>query len=258
MRRRSLIQIYLLAAMTLAVEVPPGLARSEPQATERCADPAYRDFDFWLGHWRVDNGGLLLQLDGGIEGESMILSGTRTDRDGERVTDRITGTPLEQGKVRQLWESPRDGGETWKTLFEGIYSPAGGDDDEVGEGGGQSGYEIELKTVEPQPTLSVRAPTSVGQIAVTIAERTRMVWRYLRETGATAAGPPFTRYHEIGEEEVDLEVGFPVDQPLEGDGVLEAGELPGGAGDHDCTPRTLRGPGRSRRGAESLAGGERP
>lgn len=151
--------------------------RHQPSGpSERCADSHYRDFDFWLGEWRVqrpdgelagrsrisrvfggcairedyespggyrggsyniydvttggwhqtwvDNGGLHLRLDGGLEGESMILSGTRTNREGEEVTDRITWTPLDGGRVRQLWEISQDGGETWESVFEGIYFPA--------------------------------------------------------------------------------------------------------------------------------------
>lgn len=54
-------------------------------------------------------------------------------------------------------------------------------------------YEIEETTIDPQP-----------------------------------AGPAFTRYHGI-DEQIDLEVGFPVVEPVAGEGEIEAGELPGGA-----------------------------
>lgn len=141
-----------------------------------CEDEGYRQFDFWVGEWRVENpdgertgtsritrvygacaiheeyssagsdfrggsyniydavteswhqtwvdsSGRLLQLDGGLEGESMVLRGTRTSREGERVTHRITWTPLDGGRVRQVWELSRDGGDSWELLFEGIYYP---------------------------------------------------------------------------------------------------------------------------------------
>jgi len=39
------------------------------------------------------------------------------------VLDRTTLTPEEGGKVRQVIQISGDGGETWRTTFEGIYGP---------------------------------------------------------------------------------------------------------------------------------------
>lgn len=90
-------------------------------------------------------------------------------------------------------------------------------------------YEIERRTVEPQPVLSVRGPTTPDDVPSAIAERTRAVWQHMQGIGVQPAGPPFTRYHEVGDDgEVDLEVGFPVPEALEGGGEVEAGRLPGG------------------------------
>jgi hypothetical protein len=30
---------------------------------------------------------------------------------------------MEGGKVRQHWESSQDAGRTWKTVFDGLYTP---------------------------------------------------------------------------------------------------------------------------------------
>lgn len=89
-------------------------------------------------------------------------------------------------------------------------------------------YEVEQETVEPQRILSVRGPVPIESISSGIAQRTRTVLQHLLRAGAEPAGPPFTRYHEVGEEWVDLEVGFPVDEPLEGADEVDAGRLPGG------------------------------
>ncbi len=70
----------------------------------------------------MDNGGLLLELDGGLEEGRMVLSGQRPGREGGTVLHRISWEPLENGDVRQLWETSQDGGETWKGVFEGRYS----------------------------------------------------------------------------------------------------------------------------------------
>lgn len=82
-------------------------------------------YDHGDRHWHQDwvgGGGQVLHLHGGLQGRSMVLSGTRRDKRGE-VLDRITWTPLARHRVRQHWETSRDGGTTWKTLFDGTYTP---------------------------------------------------------------------------------------------------------------------------------------
>ena len=77
----------------------------------------------WSQLW-VDNGGLVLHLRGGLDGEGrMVLSGERTARDGARVRDRITWAAVPDGTVRQVWDVSRDGGKTWENLFTGEYVP---------------------------------------------------------------------------------------------------------------------------------------
>lgn len=65
--------------------------------------------------------GYYLRLSGGLEAGKMVLSGERESPEGA-VIDRITWTPLEDGRVRQLWEMSRDGGRSWEVAFEGFYS----------------------------------------------------------------------------------------------------------------------------------------
>jgi len=74
----------------------------------------------WHQDW-VGGGGQVLHLRGALEDGSMVLKGIRRDQRG-RVLDRITWTPLSRHRVRQHWETSRDGGVTWKTLFLGTYT----------------------------------------------------------------------------------------------------------------------------------------
>ncbi len=71
----------------------------------------------WHQTW-IDNQGGGLFLEGGLQGKSMVLS-TVTD---PVVVQRITWTPLDDGRVRQHWESTTDGGKTWTTAFDGYYA----------------------------------------------------------------------------------------------------------------------------------------
>ncbi|HEX2252780.1 MAG TPA: tetratricopeptide repeat protein [Thermoanaerobaculia bacterium] len=75
----------------------------------------------WRQTW-IDNQGQSLLLAGGWKGGSMVLVGPA----GGPPANRITWTPLAEGRVRQLWESSPDGGATWQVVFDGLYVPAGG------------------------------------------------------------------------------------------------------------------------------------
>ncbi len=73
--------------------------------------------EVWHQTW-VDVGGTLLLLDGGLvnngtENSAMVLSDS---------SQRITWTPLEDGRVRQHWETTSDNGDSWQTAFDGYYS----------------------------------------------------------------------------------------------------------------------------------------
>lgn len=81
-----------------------------------------RDHRRWHQTW-VDSSGGLLQLDGSRSESAMALSGSAFDADAvnQVALQRITWTPLEGGRVRQLWESSTDGGKTWSVAFDGLY-----------------------------------------------------------------------------------------------------------------------------------------
>ncbi len=78
----------------------------------------------WTQVW-VGEGGSILHLQGGIVDGVMELGGERQAPDGTRVRDRIRWTPNQDGTVRQHWEISRDQGETWETLFDGVYKRKG-------------------------------------------------------------------------------------------------------------------------------------
>ena len=79
----------------------------------------------WVQAWAGADG-LTLNLRGvfesGVRGGRMVLSGESIGSKGERVTDRVTWSPLDDGKVRQFWEQSRDGGKSWTVAFDGTYT----------------------------------------------------------------------------------------------------------------------------------------
>lgn len=75
------------------------------------------------GKWRqvwVSDQGTQLTLTGGIVDGKMVLSGEHV-RGGAPVVDRITWEQQGDGSVTQDWDVSKDGGETWETLFKGVY-----------------------------------------------------------------------------------------------------------------------------------------
>lgn len=83
-------------------------------------DPAR---DAWRQVW-VGQGGQVLDLAGGPVDGVMTLEGVSPGPDGP-LNNRIRWIPREGGAVEQLWEQSSDG-ETWQTVFRGIYEPVGG------------------------------------------------------------------------------------------------------------------------------------
>lgn len=74
----------------------------------------------WHQTW-VGSHGPLLAMTGGIENGATVLTGDTPLADGRRVAHRIPWQPLDDGRVRQRWETAADSGRTWQDAFVGLY-----------------------------------------------------------------------------------------------------------------------------------------
>lgn len=74
----------------------------------------------WHQTW-VDSAGSLLLLDGTFSDGAMRLASPVPASGGSGVRHRVTWTPNADGTLRQHWEQSKDGGETWATVFDGLY-----------------------------------------------------------------------------------------------------------------------------------------
>jgi RNA polymerase sigma-70 factor, ECF subfamily len=80
----------------------------------------------------------------------------------------------------------------------------------------------------PQPYVFIPRTVTMATISSAADEIPGLIG-WLASRGAGPSGPPFLRYNVIDmERELQLEAGFPVAAPLEGDGRVQAGVLPGG------------------------------
>lgn len=79
------------------------------------------------GRWRQNwvSPDSILEMSGGLQGESMVLEGPMQYVGEDRTTLlRGTWTRLADGRVRQHFVESRDGGQTWEEWFDGYYSRA--------------------------------------------------------------------------------------------------------------------------------------
>jgi len=75
----------------------------------------------WHQSW-VTNRGTLLLLEGGLRGDSMVLTATETRTD--RSTSLLRGTWWrEGGAVRERAQRSLDGGTTWTPVFDIVFRP---------------------------------------------------------------------------------------------------------------------------------------
>lgn len=82
-------------------------------------------YDPNLARWRqlwIDGTGTVIDFDrGGLIGNAMQFLGSTVGPDGAAVRQRLSFHPVAPDTVRQVWEQSADDGETWTTVFDGLY-----------------------------------------------------------------------------------------------------------------------------------------
>jgi DNA-binding transcriptional MerR regulator len=91
-------------------------------------------------------------------------------------------------------------------------------------------YEVHLREAGPLQVASIRARCTWERLGLFVQEAIGELARSVQEQGVRFAGPAYTAYHsaESTEEELDLEVGLPTEDPIEAVGRAAPGTLPGG------------------------------
>ena len=89
-------------------------------------------------------------------------------------------------------------------------------------------YEIETRVVAEQPAAVVKTTIAVPGIAAWISGAYGATAAYLARQGAGPSGPPFARFHCVGDDRFEVEAGFPSTRVVAGDGTVTPATLPGG------------------------------
>lgn len=85
---------------------------------------SFNFYDVGTGKWHqlwVDDRGGVLRLAGEYRDGAMRFEGETKSGEGKKTLERLTFTPLADGRVRQFWEQSVDDGKTWSVAFDGTY-----------------------------------------------------------------------------------------------------------------------------------------
>lgn len=88
-------------------------------------------------------------------------------------------------------------------------------------------YDVRKESVQPQHTLVIKTEVLPHELGDELGKILPRVHAYLEKKGVAASGPPFARYMGFGDK-LEIEAGLPVSAAVDGDGDIEASELPGG------------------------------
>lgn len=76
--------------------------------------------------------------------------------------------------------------------------------------------------------MAIRVTVPAEELPKALGEGYGEIMGYLASRGVQPSGMPFTMYYNMDMSALDVEMGLPVAQPLEGQGRIEPGTLPGG------------------------------
>ncbi len=76
--------------------------------------------------------------------------------------------------------------------------------------------------------LSIREEVSLPSIPEEIGKIFKEIYEYMMKKGIAPMGPPFSCWHGMNDRVFDMESGFPVRCPAEGEGRIKRSTLPGG------------------------------
>ncbi len=77
----------------------------------------------------------------------------------------------------------------------------------------------------PQPMLSIRRAIRPSELARFMADALKVTHDFLAHRGGTPAGPPFTIYHAVSDQQMVVEVGIPTATMLEASDGVESGDM---------------------------------
>ncbi len=79
-----------------------------------------------------------------------------------------------------------------------------------------------------QPVLMMRTRTPAQGLPAVLGQCYGKIWTHMVAVGGQPGGAPYVAYFNMDMNDLDLEIGFPVNGELPGQGEVQAGALPAG------------------------------
>jgi effector-binding domain-containing protein len=89
-------------------------------------------------------------------------------------------------------------------------------------------FDCELKELTAGPALSIRTRAAVQDLPEVFGKGFGAILEYLGKQNAAPAGPPFAVYYNMDLQNLDVELGFPVANALDGADAIQASQTPAG------------------------------
>lgn len=86
----------------------------------------------------------------------------------------------------------------------------------------------DIEEFKRQPVLSVRTRTSVDELPKLFEKTYARISEYLTKTGNQPAGAPFAAYYNMDMKNLDIEIGFPVAENMDGKDDIVPNVIPAG------------------------------
>jgi len=88
---------------------------------------------------------------------------------------------------------------------------------------------MEIRTLDERPTVAIRTMTTGEGLPDALGNGYGEIMEYLERTpGVEAAGPPYSLYHNMDMDHLDVEMGFPVSGAPHPEGRIGPSRIPGG------------------------------
>ncbi len=89
-------------------------------------------------------------------------------------------------------------------------------------------YQFVVEEKEAQPTISVRTRTALVNLPQVLGKAYEDIMNHLSEIGVQPSGAPYVGYFNTDMQDLDIECGLPVAQPVAGTNELKPSEIPAG------------------------------
>ncbi len=89
-------------------------------------------------------------------------------------------------------------------------------------------YECALKNLAAQMVVSVRSRAAAQDLPALLAQTYLTILQQMEKDSLEPAGPPFVAYYNLDMQDLDVEIGFPVQQAVSASPAVQNNEIPAG------------------------------